>query len=169
RPDQPDRLRATINYAGHCRMTTGVHDQGSRPNLLEKFRTTLRDARARAIEERDLVTLEYVKALYVKFVSTMGESSHNRELRRPDWMHIIHSQAFANLWSKAYQAHTKGLTLVRVCGTDELHVQGDWRRVFREGRDLRRCCRSDFEGCVSNGSLDRVIAVGCGHEGRASW
>jgi transposase InsO family protein len=35
RPDQPDRLRATINYAGHCRMTTGVHDQGSRPPVLE--------------------------------------------------------------------------------------------------------------------------------------
>ncbi|EOT01271.1 hypothetical protein K530_24643 [Streptomyces noursei CCRC 11814] len=112
------------------------YTSGSTENLLEKFRTTLRDARARAIEEHDPVTLEYVKALYVKFVSTMGESSHNRELRRPDWMHIIHSQAFANLWSKAYQAHTKGLTLVRVCGTDELHVQGDWRRVFREGRDL---------------------------------
>ncbi|MEU0730642.1 IS3 family transposase [Streptomyces sp. NPDC006140] len=33
RPDQPDRLRVTINYAGRCRMTTGVHDQGSRPVL----------------------------------------------------------------------------------------------------------------------------------------
>ncbi|CAM5489373.1 Putative transposase InsK for insertion sequence element IS150 [Streptomyces hirsutus] len=32
RSDQPNRLRATINYAGHCRMTTGVHDQGSRPS-----------------------------------------------------------------------------------------------------------------------------------------
>ncbi|SOE09014.1 hypothetical protein SAMN06272775_0091 [Streptomyces sp. 2323.1] len=112
------------------------YTSGSTESLLEKFRTTLRDARARAIEEGDPVTVEYVKALYAKFISTMGESSYNRELRRPDWMHIIHSQAFANLWSKAYQAHTKGLTLVRVCGTDELHVRGDWRRVFREGRDL---------------------------------
>ncbi|MFE7359394.1 ISL3 family transposase, partial [Streptomyces sp. NPDC057543] len=33
---------------------------------------------------------------------------------------------------------------------------------------LSSCCRSDLEGCVSNGSLDRVVAVGCGHEGRAS-
>ncbi|RSM89949.1 hypothetical protein DMH25_39860 [Streptomyces sp. WAC 01325] len=34
---------------------------------------------------------------------------------------------------------------------------------------LSSCCRSDLEGCVSNGSLDRVIAAGRGHEGRASW
>ncbi|MFD0396141.1 hypothetical protein ACFQ3Z_44515 [Streptomyces nogalater] len=80
--------------------------------------------------------LEYVKDLYAKFVSTLGESKQNRELRRPDWMHIIRSQAFANLWSKAYKAHTEGLTLVRVCGTDELHLQGDWLRTFPEGRNL---------------------------------
>ncbi|CAM5530648.1 hypothetical protein SRIMM317S_07334 [Streptomyces rimosus subsp. rimosus] len=30
------------------------------------------------------------------------------------------------------------------------------------------CCRSDLERRVSNGSLDRVIAADCGHEGRAS-
>ncbi|WP_374293468.1 hypothetical protein [Streptomyces olivochromogenes] len=34
---------------------------------------------------------------------------------------------------------------------------------------LSGCCRSDLEGCTSNGSLDRVVAAGCGHEGRASW
>ncbi|MFF8919599.1 alpha/beta fold hydrolase, partial [Streptomyces sp. NPDC015032] len=33
RPDQPDRLRTTINYAGHRRMTTGVHDQGESPEV----------------------------------------------------------------------------------------------------------------------------------------
>ncbi|WP_435220557.1 helix-turn-helix domain-containing protein [Streptomyces sp. Tue6028] len=116
-----------------------VHESytsGSTENLLEKFRTTLRDARARALDEDDPVTREYVKALYAKFVSTMGESTFNRDLCRPDWMHIIHSQAFANLWTKAYKAHVEGLTLVRVCGTDELHLQGEWRRVFPEGRDL---------------------------------
>ncbi|MFF9214010.1 MULTISPECIES: helix-turn-helix domain-containing protein [unclassified Streptomyces] len=112
------------------------YTSGCTENLLEKFRTTLRDARARALAEHDTLTLDYVKVLYAKFVSTMGESTHNRELRRPDWIHMIHSQAFANLWSKAYKAHTEGLTLVRVCGTDELHLQGDWRRVFPEGRDL---------------------------------
>ncbi len=25
---------------------------------------------------------------------------------------------------------------MKVCGADELHLQGEWRRVFQEGRDL---------------------------------
>jgi hypothetical protein len=80
------------------------------------------------------------------FVATMGESNYNRELFRPDWMHLIRSQAFANLWMKAYKAHDEGLTVVRAMGTDELHVIGDWRRVFPEGRGVtevksRTCTR----------------------------
>ena len=94
----------------------------------------LKDARDTAIADGDEVTLEYVKAMYSKFVSTMGESNYNRELYRPDWMHIIRSQAFANLWMKALKAHDGGLAVVRAMGTDELHVIGDWRRVFPEGR-----------------------------------
>ncbi len=82
------------------------------------------------------MTLEYVKAMYSKFVSTMGESNYNRDLYRPDWMHLIRSQAFANLWMKAYKSHTEGLLVVRAMGTDELHVTGDWRRVFAEGRGV---------------------------------
>jgi transcriptional regulator with XRE-family HTH domain len=109
---------------------------GATENLLEKFRVALKDARDRAIAEDDEVTLEYVKAMYSKFVSTMGESNYNRELYRPDWMHLIRSQAFANLWAKAYKAHEEGLTVVRAMGTDELHVIGDWRRVFPEGRGV---------------------------------
>ncbi|MFF5442230.1 helix-turn-helix domain-containing protein [Streptomyces achromogenes] len=107
---------------------------GATESLLEKFRITLKNARDTAITEGDEVTLEYVKAMYSKFVSTMGESNYNRELYRPDWMHLIRSQAFANLWTKALKAHDAGLTVVRVMGTDELHVVGDWRRVFPEGR-----------------------------------
>lgn len=114
------------------------YTSGSTENLFEKFRTTLRDARTRALKEKDAVTLDYVKAMYAKLVSTMGESTYNKELCRPDWMHIIHSQAFANLWAKAYTAHTRGLTLVRVCGTDELHLQGDWRGIFEEGPELNK-------------------------------
>ncbi|WP_329182791.1 helix-turn-helix domain-containing protein [Actinacidiphila glaucinigra] len=109
---------------------------GATENLLEKFRIALKDARDRAIEEDDEVTGEYVKAMYSKFVSTMGESTYNRELNRPDWMHLIRSQAFANLWMKAYKAHEAGLTVVSVQGTDELHVVGDWHRVFTEGRGV---------------------------------
>ncbi|MFI9758794.1 helix-turn-helix domain-containing protein [Streptomyces sp. NPDC051963] len=109
---------------------------GATENLLEKFRIALKDARDRAIAEDDEVTLEYVKAMYSKFVSTMGESHYNRELYRPDWMHLIRSQAFANLWMKAYKGHEEGLLVVRAMGTDELHVIGDWRRVFPEGRGV---------------------------------
>ncbi|GAA0616940.1 helix-turn-helix transcriptional regulator [Streptomyces crystallinus] len=109
---------------------------GATENLLEKFRVALKDAREAALAEGDEVTLEYVKAMYSKFVSTMGESNYNRELYRPDWMHIIRSQAFANLWMKAYKAHDEGLAVVRAMGTDELHVIGDWRGVFAEGRGV---------------------------------
>ncbi|MEU8548886.1 helix-turn-helix transcriptional regulator [Streptomyces roseoverticillatus] len=112
------------------------YTSGATENLLEKFRIALKDARDTAIAEGDEVTLEYVKAMYSKFVSTMGESNYNRELYRPDWMHIIRSQAFANLWLKALKAHDEGLTVVRAMGTDELHVIGDWRSVFPEGRGV---------------------------------
>ncbi|MFD0542353.1 helix-turn-helix domain-containing protein [Streptomyces mexicanus] len=109
---------------------------GATESLLEKFRVALKDARDRAIAEQDEVTLEYVKAMYSKFVSTMGESNYNRELYRADWMHLIRSQAFANLWWKAHRAYDEGLTVVRAMGTDELHVIGDWRAVFPEGRGV---------------------------------
>ncbi|WJV50805.1 helix-turn-helix domain-containing protein [Streptomyces flavofungini] len=109
---------------------------GATENLLEKFRVALKDARDAAIAAEDEVTVEYVKAMYSKFVSTMGESNYNRELYRPDWMHLIRSQAFANLWTKAYKAHSEGLAVVRAMGTDELHVIGDWRAVFPEGRGV---------------------------------
>ncbi|MFF4805588.1 helix-turn-helix domain-containing protein [Streptomyces sp. NPDC001351] len=109
---------------------------GATEGLLEKFRVALKDARDRAIAEADDVTLEYVKAMYSKFVSTLGESNYNRELYRTDWMHLIRSQAFANLWWKAHRAYDQGLMVVRAMGTDELHVIGDWRAVFPEGRGV---------------------------------
>ncbi|MFF5009746.1 multiprotein-bridging factor 1 family protein [Streptomyces phaeochromogenes] len=109
---------------------------GATEGLLEKFRIVLKDARDRAIADGDEVTLEYVKAMYSKFVSTLGESNYNRELYRTDWMHLIRSQAFANLWWKAHRAYDEGLMVVRAMGTDELHVTGDWRAVFPEGRGV---------------------------------
>lgn len=109
---------------------------GATEGLLEKFRIALKDARDRAIADGDEVTLEYVKAMYSKFVSTLGESNYNRELYRTDWMHLIRSQAFANLWWKAHRAYDEGLMVVRAMGTDELHVTGDWRTVFPEGRGV---------------------------------
>ncbi|MGW0801302.1 helix-turn-helix domain-containing protein, partial [Streptomyces sp. NPDC002692] len=109
---------------------------GATEGLLEKFRIALKDARDAAIVDDDPVTLEYVKAMYSKFVSTLGESNYNRELYRTDWMHLIRSQAFANLWTKAFKAYDEGLMVVRAMGTDELHVIGDWRAVFPEGRGV---------------------------------
>lgn len=96
-----------------------------------------------------MLTLEYVKAMYSKFISTKGESNHNREMVRPDWMHVIHSQAYANLWGKAYKASkasTAGLDVVAMMGTDELHVAGDWRQVFPEGRGVSQTKVKHGEG-----------------------
>ena len=34
---------------------------------------------------------------------------------------------------KAYEAYDEGLMGIRVMGTDELHLIGDWHVVFRDG------------------------------------
>ncbi|MFI0975880.1 helix-turn-helix domain-containing protein [Streptomyces sp. NPDC021093] len=135
-------LRLLLRLSGPKRQLCAppeIHESytsGATEGLLEKFRVVLKDARETALAEGDEVTLEYVKAMYSKFVSTMGESNYNRELYRPDWMHLIRSQAFSNLWTKALKAHDEGLHVVRAMGTDELHVIGDWRKVFPEGRGV---------------------------------
>ncbi|MEU5421342.1 DnaB-like helicase C-terminal domain-containing protein [Streptomyces sp. NPDC020667] len=108
---------------------------GASEALLEKFRRVLQQARQTAIENDDTATIEYVKAMYSKFTSTIGHSAKNSEIRRPEWVHTIRSQANASLWLKAWKAHQNGLILVQVSGVDELHVAGgDWRQVFKEGR-----------------------------------
>ncbi|WP_406349660.1 helix-turn-helix domain-containing protein [Streptomyces sp. NBC_00144] len=132
------RLLLRCAKLGYCEAPV-IHESwtsGASEGLLEKMRRILADVRKEAISKNDELALEYVKSMYSKFVSTIGESSANRALRRPDWMHIIRSQAFANLWLKAHKAHTSGLTVVQMSGTDELHVSGDWQSVFPEGRDL---------------------------------
>ncbi|MGI5350425.1 DnaB-like helicase C-terminal domain-containing protein [Streptomyces sp. CA-250714] len=111
---------------------------GSTEQLLESLRRALVQARTRALATESAegeAVYEYVKAMYSKLVSTMGESNYNRDLYRQDWMHIIRSQAFANLWNKAWQAHQAGLTVVRMMGTDELHLAGDWRDARVAGKD----------------------------------
>ncbi|MFJ6773928.1 hypothetical protein ACIQOV_23750 [Kitasatospora sp. NPDC091257] len=118
---------------------TEAWTSGATEGMLEKFRRVLTQARENAIHDGDTVTEKYVKAIYAKFASTIGESAFNRDLRRPDWMHIIRSQAFANLWYKSQRAHKAGLTIVALRGTDELHITGgEWRKasggVFEEGR-----------------------------------
>lgn len=107
---------------------------GGTEALLEKFRRILHEARTKAIQESDKPTEEYVKAMYSRFTSTIGESGKNQELRRADWVHIIRSQAFASLWLKAHRAYQEGLTLVQVAGVDEIHLVGDWQKIWKEGR-----------------------------------
>ncbi|MFE6904616.1 acyltransferase [Streptomyces sp. NPDC057717] len=111
---------------------------GGTESLLEKLRRALAETRDTAITENDEIVVEYVKAMYSKFVSTIGESSANTDIRRPDWMHMIRSKAFTNLWRKAYKANKAGLSVIEISGTDELHVAGDWRPVFPEGRALNQ-------------------------------
>ncbi|MEU5069883.1 acyltransferase [Streptomyces virginiae] len=106
--------------------------------LLEKLRRALAEVRKTALAEGDELTVNYVKSMYSKLVSTLGESTANRDMRRPDWMHIMRAKAFANLWMKANKIHKAGLQVVEISGTDELHVIGDWRQVFAEGRDLNQ-------------------------------
>lgn len=111
---------------------------GSTEQLLESLRRALVQARTNALAAQSAegeAAYEYVKAMYSKLVSTMGESNYNRDLYRTDWMHLIRSQAFANLWHKAWQAHQAGLTVVRMMGTDELHLAGDWRTAAAPGKD----------------------------------
>ncbi|GGU91215.1 acyltransferase [Streptomyces gougerotii] len=133
-------LRALIRYARMDLCTPPKimesWTSGASEGLLEKMRRALVTVRDEAIANNDEVTTEYVKSMYSKFVSTIGESAANREIRRPDWMHIIRSQAFVNLWLKAHKAHKAGLTVVQMSGTDELHVSGNWQAVFPEGRGL---------------------------------
>ncbi|MDJ0375481.1 DUF927 domain-containing protein [Streptomyces sp. H10-C2] len=132
-------LRLSSDKYGRLCDAPVIHESwtsGSSENLLEKFRCTLRDAREASIAGGDEMTLEYVKAMYSKVVSTMGESNANHDIRRPDWMHIIRAQAFSNLWIKALKAHQSGLTIVKMAGTDELHVVGNWQEVFPEGRGV---------------------------------
>ncbi|RKN03104.1 type II toxin-antitoxin system prevent-host-death family antitoxin [Streptomyces radicis] len=112
-------------------------------NFLDAMRQVLAAVRTDAIDEDDYVTLHYIKMMYAKLVSTMGESTENRAITRPDWMHNIRSQAFANIYGRALKAHQAGLTVISVMGTDELHVAGDvWaarsngKAVFTEGRGL---------------------------------
>lgn len=132
------RLILRVMEHGLCKAPV-IHESytsGSTEGLLDKMRVTLRDARRTAIAEDDALTLEYVKAMYSKFVSTLGESNFNRQIYRQDWMHCIRAQAFANLYLRAMKAYTHGCGVISVSGTDELHVTGDWSRVFTEGRDL---------------------------------
>ncbi|MEW2493773.1 type II toxin-antitoxin system prevent-host-death family antitoxin [Streptomyces nodosus] len=126
------------DLCGPPRILESWTSSGSETFLL-KLRRVLNAARLAAREQEELDIVEkYIKAMYSKFSSTLGESTSNRQIKRPDWMHTVRSQAFANLWLRAFKLHQAGLTIVKVMGTDEIHVagEGDWRDVFEEGHQL---------------------------------
>ncbi|MGW0976072.1 hypothetical protein [Streptomyces griseus] len=130
-----------------------VHDSwtsGATENFPDAQRKLLGAAREEAIASRDTLTLEYEKAMYSKFISTMGGvvPQPGDGPPRLDAQHI-HSQAYANLWGKAYKAHQAGLDVVAMTGTDELHVTGDWRQVFTEGREVSQMKIKHGEGKAS--------------------
>lgn len=140
RPTLQLLLDASTEKFGRLCEAPVIHESwtsGSSESILRAFRIILRDARAAAIEGGDEVTLAYVKAMYSKFISTSAKASKfNHLIERTDWSQIIRAQAHGNLWRRAFKAHTAGLTVHRITGTDELHVAGDWRAVFAEGRGL---------------------------------
>ncbi|MFF8747808.1 helix-turn-helix domain-containing protein [Streptomyces californicus] len=135
-------LRLLLRLSGPKYNLTGapeIHESwtsGATENFLDALRKALAAARDEALATQDVLLEMYVKSMYSKFVSTMGESDTNRKIYRPDWMHIVRAQAHANLWSKAYKAHQGGLEVIAMLGTDELHVTGDPWSVFTEGRAL---------------------------------
>lgn len=105
-------------------------------DMFRGLRAILAYLRSQAILNKDTLTLEVVKNMYSKFYATMGDSADNRRLRRPEWSAIIQAQAAANLWRRAYEFRKRGLQLIAVKACDEIHLVGDWRSVFTEGREL---------------------------------
>jgi hypothetical protein len=141
-PSSPRRsLASTPNAPASTAWTAAPPDH-------PKFHRVLTEAREIALSRESerktdgTVILEYIKETYSKFTSIKGDSSTNMDIHRPKWMHVIRSQAFANLW---YKAHKNGPTIVRGSGTYELHlIGGDWRTVFKEGRSLPDVAREQL-------------------------
>ena len=98
--------------------------------LLTKWRETLRDLRAHAMETGDDALKAFVKSCYSMTISTMGTSASNHEMRRPEWGPIIRSQAYANLRNDARKVKAAGFEVLGVGGTDEI--------VIRWGQDEAR-------------------------------
>lgn len=108
----------------------------SSEDLLRSLRAVLAYLRSQAITHGDTLTREVVKDMYSKFYATIGDSPHNHRMKRPEWSAIIQAQAAANLWGRAWKLRQAGLDLVHVGGTDEIHVVGDWEKVFTNGHEL---------------------------------
>ncbi|MFJ7498037.1 tetratricopeptide repeat protein, partial [Streptomyces sp. NPDC097727] len=89
RPDQPDHLRTAIKYAGHRRMTTGVHNHGEGPvPIAWYYARALEDAgRVQEAEEvlresLDTVDLPHHRAAFVGFLNRQGRFDEAVEIGR---------------------------------------------------------------------------------------
>lgn len=102
--------------------------------LLRPWIEVLKEEREKALRDGDTARYAFVKNCYSLTVSTMGDSSANWEIRREDWMHILRSQAYTNVWMKAVQAQAAGITVVKVGNTDEIWIvdSGDWETATYE-------------------------------------
>lgn len=117
--------------AGLCK-TPQIHAvcEGVTTNVLFRgFVRVLKQARRTALDTQDDVLLAYVRAIYMKFIGTMGHSHVNRGLRRPDWQLLIWQQADITRWMTVLKAHRAGLTIVRF-DSEGLHVTGNWREIL---------------------------------------
>lgn len=97
--------------------------------LLRPWYETLRDTRKHAQDTGDEQLATFTKMCYSKVISTMGDSTSNFEIRRPDWMHIIRSQSNMNLWNAARQMQQAGLNVVKVSNNDEIWIVGSMQDV----------------------------------------
>jgi hypothetical protein len=116
-----------------------IHEAWTAPaseDLLRGLRGVLAYLRSIAMIENDTLLSLVIKDMYAKFYGTIGESTHNHRMKRPEWQAIIIAQAHANLWGRAYKARQAGLQLAHVGGTDEIHLVGDWRLLWTEGKEL---------------------------------
>lgn len=130
-------LRAHQKY-GLCG-PTAIHEAWTAPateDMLTGLKMVLQHLRSTAYTEGDELLRLMVKDMYSKFVSTIGESKNNHRLKRPEWSFIIQSQAHWNVWERAYKAYQAGMQIIRVSGTDEIRLVGDWRTVWTEGNEL---------------------------------
>lgn len=102
--------------------------------LLRPWYETLRDLRKHAQDIGDAELATFIKMCYSKVISTMGDSTSNFEIRRPDWMHIIRSQSNMNLWNAAKQMQDAGLNVVKVSNNDEIWIEGSLEQVEAASR-----------------------------------
>lgn len=124
---QQDNVRDGLGeYVVLTSFTSPPLREGHKPTVsLERVYIALRDARSAAIAAGDEEFVAFLKSVWSIGVSTMGESTSNTRIWRPDFPVAIRSTANANLWRAGYRAALAGIPVARMYGTDELHLAGN--------------------------------------------